>query len=240
IVADHVSDLHFAPTATAKDNLLREGFGQESIFVTGNTGVDALLAVSQSPVLQKFPIPDFPESRDLILVTAHRRENHGKPLRQICDALRQLALRRDVHIVYPVHKNPNIWNPVHAMLGDHQNLTLLPPVSYPTMINLIVRSKLILTDSGGIQEEAPTFGKPVLVLRAVTERPEAVAAGAARVIGSETEVILKQVNTLLDNSQEYDKMAQARNPFGDGHASWRIARILAAGGTRPADVDDWT
>ena len=240
IVADHVSDIHFAPTQKAKINLLREGIDPGSIFITGNTGVDALLSVSRSPTLDKYPLPSIPESKHLILVTAHRRENHGKPLRQICDALSQISSRGDVHVVYPVHRNPKVWDPVHDRLDGNANITLLPPVAYPTMVNLMVHSKIILTDSGGIQEEAPTLAKPLLVLRKVTERPEAVEAGAARIVGTESENIVKEVNALLDNPEDYQVMAKARNPFGDGNAAQRIARIIKAGGVVPSDIAEWS
>ena len=240
VVADHVSDIHFAPTTGAKMNLLREGIGPDSIFITGNTAVDALIGISESASLDKYPIPSYPESKNLILVTAHRRENHGKSLQQICDALSQIASRGDVHVIYPVHRNPEVWNPVHEKLDGNANITLIPPVDYPTMVNLMVESKIILTDSGGIQEEAPTLGKPLLVLRSVTERPEAVEAGAARIVGTESENIVKAVNDLLDNPDDYQIMAQARNPFGDGHAAQRITRILSAGGVRPPDMIEWS
>jgi UDP-N-acetylglucosamine 2-epimerase (non-hydrolysing) len=240
VVADHVSDIHFAPTERAKMNLLREGIGSDSIFITGNTAVDALISICESPYLDMYPIPSYPQSKSLILVTAHRRENHGKPLRQICDALSQISTRGDVHVIYPVHRNPEVWNPVHEWLDGNDNITLLPPVEYPAMVNLMVRSKIILTDSGGIQEEAPTLGKPVLVLRSVTERPEAVEVGAARIVGTESENIVKEVNALLDNPNEYRTMAQARNPFGDGNAAQRIARILSAGGVLPPDMIEWS
>jgi UDP-N-acetylglucosamine 2-epimerase (non-hydrolysing) len=239
IVADHVSDVHFAPTVRAKRNLLKEDIGPESIFVTGNTVIDALEEIKNTKPTSEYEDLAIPEIDNLILVTAHRRENHGKPLQGICDALSEIACRDDVHIVYAVHKNPEVWYPVHARLDGDDNITLLPPVPYPTMVRLMERSKLILTDSGGIQEEAPTLGTPVLVLRAVTERPEAVEAGVARVVGTDSMNIVKEVYSLLDNDLAYQHMAQARNPYGDGRAAERIAGILAAGGTLPGDLDEW-
>lgn len=239
VVADHVSDVHFAPTSRAKRNLLKEGIKPGSVFVTGNTVIDALQGMMQSSLgNDQLELP-MPENKDLILVTAHRRENHGRPLQGICDALSEIARRDDVHIVYTVHKNPEVWYPVHERLEGDNNITLLPPVDYPTMVKLMVRSKLILTDSGGVQEEAPTLGKPVLVLRTVTERPEAVEAGAARVVGTDAMNIVKEVYGLLDDERSYLEMAQARNPYGDGRAAERIALILEAGGTLPAGLAEW-
>jgi len=239
VLADHISDIHFAPTGRAKANLQEEGISPESIFVTGNTAVDALLEIVESPTLNDYQTPAIPEVENLILVTAHRRENHGKPLQGICDALSEIAGRGDVHIVYTVHKNPAVWYPVHERLHGDSGITLLPPVEYPLMVNLMRRCKMILTDSGGIQEEAPTLGKPVLVLRTVTERPEAVETGAARVVGTDAMNIVKEVYELLDNSHSYQMMAQARNPFGDGRAAERIARIISSGGTLPSGLDEF-
>jgi UDP-N-acetylglucosamine 2-epimerase (non-hydrolysing) len=240
VVADHVSDVHFAPTARAKRNLLQEAIGPESIFVTGNTVIDALVDIKDSPPTSEYLNLPIPDVKNLILVTAHRRENHGKPLQGICDALSEIAARDDVHIVYTVHKNPDVWYPVHKRLDGEASITLLPPVEYPTMVKLMDRSKIILTDSGGIQEEAPTLGTPVLVLRSVTERPEAVEAGVARVVGTDSMNIVKEVFSLLDNTDSFRKMAKARNPFGDGRAAERIAGILVAGGTLPVGLNEWT
>jgi UDP-N-acetylglucosamine 2-epimerase (non-hydrolysing) len=240
VIADHVSNLHFAPTRLAKENLLREGIKEGSIFVTGNTVIDALLEIMGSISQIDLEQASFPDSKSLILVTAHRRENHGKPLEEICSALDEIADRTDVHIVYTVHKNPNVWRPVNELLGARTNITLLPPLEYPAMIALMKRSKLILTDSGGIQEEAPTLGVPVLVLRQVTERPEAVEAGAAMLVGTEKKRIVREVNRLLDDQESYDSMAKARNPYGDGRAGERIAGIILAGGNLPAGMDEWT
>jgi len=239
VVADHICDLHFAPTEQARLNLLAEGIRGSSIFVTGNTVIDALLWAAEQPLngtaLKELADYDLlgriqGDERRLILVTAHRRENQGQPIRQICQALRYLAQTRpEYHIVYPVHRNPNIWEPVHEELGAIPGITLTPPVGYLTLIYLMKRSVLILTDSGGVQEEAPSLGVPVLVLRKTTERPEAVEAGAVRLIGTETEAILAEVEHLLDDPVAYLAMAQAINPYGDGLASQRIADILLTG-----------
>lgn len=231
VVADHVSDLHFAPTDQARDNLLREGINPESIFVTGNTVVDALLQIVAQPAP---PGVDalVPAGKKLILVTAHRRENHGPPLARICEALRQLAARGDVHIIYTVHRNPHVWEPVHAQLGDVPGIRLLPPLDYSSLIHLVKRSYLVLTDSGGIQEEAPTLGVPVLVLRAVTERPEAVAAGTAALVGTDVATIIRETNRLLDDDSAHQRMARAGNPYGDGCAAERIVSLLLDKGTK--------
>lgn len=239
VVADHVCDLHFAPTVQARANLLAEGIREQSVFVTGNTVIDALLWAAEQPLtktarleLEQNRLLDLAqgEARRLILVTAHRRENQGEPIRQICRALRRLALERpDYPIVYPVHRNPNIWEPVHEILGDTPGITLTPPLDYLTLVHLMKRSILILTDSGGIQEEAPSLGVPVLVLRKTTERPEAVEAGAVRLVGADTNMILKEVDRLLDDPLAYRAMAQAINPYGDGLASQRIADVLLLG-----------
>jgi UDP-N-acetylglucosamine 2-epimerase (non-hydrolysing) len=239
VVADHVCDLHFAPTAQARANLLAEGIQERSIFVTGNTVIDALLWAVEQPLtetaLQELVEYNLlglleGEERRLILVTAHRRENQGEPIRQICYALRQLAQDRPNNpIVYPVHRNPNIWEPAHELLADVPGITLTPPLDYLTLIHLMKRSVLILTDSGGIQEEAPSLGVPVLVLRKTTERPEAVDAGAVRLIGADTGSILTDVNQLLDGPRAYQAMARAVNPYGDGLAFQRIADVLFTG-----------
>lgn len=239
VVADHVCDLHFAPTSQARLNLLAEGIRPPSVFVTGNTVIDALLWAAEQP-LTRTAHQELAENhlleqlgsqgRRLILVTAHRRENQGEPIRQICQALRELAQARpEYHIVYPVHRNPNIWEPVHRLLGEVPGITLTPPLEYLTLIHLMKRSVLILTDSGGIQEEAPSLGVPVLVLRKTTERPEAVDAGVVRLVGAETDSIVGEVNRLLNDASAYQAMAQAINPYGDGLASQRIADVLLTG-----------
>ncbi len=232
-IADHLSDLLFAPTARARQNLLEEGIPGEKIRVTGNTVIDALLEIAAQPWL---PPPGHPLHRVVsatpnfqpptILVTAHRRESFGRPLQDICSALRTLARRGDVQIVYPVHRNPNVWDVVHAELDGEPGVTLLPPVDYRALVYLMQQCALVLTDSGGIQEEAPALGKPVLVLREVTERPEGVEAGTARVVGTDPERIVAEAGRLLDDPAAYAAMAQAVNPYGDGHAAERIVAAL--------------
>lgn len=228
-LTDVLADLYFAPTEGARANLLREGVDPVRIRVTGNTVVDALQEVAARPYdWNSGPLAGIPRDRRLILVTAHRRENFGAPLEAICGALRDLAERYagDVHLVYPVHPNPNVAVPVHAALGGLPGLTLLPPLDYLPLVHLLRQCTLALTDSGGLQEEAPTFGVPVLVLRDKTERPEAVQAGAARVVGADRARIVAEVCRLLDDPGAHARMAQARNPFGDGHAAIRIVRSL--------------
>jgi UDP-N-acetylglucosamine 2-epimerase (non-hydrolysing) len=228
-IAGCLADLHFAPTGLARQNLLREGVQEEDIFVTGNTIVDALLSI---PLEGPFDDPglagvDF-ESRRVILVTAHRRENHGDPLRSICRALKELvATFRDIMVIYPVHLNPKVSIPVHEELGGLNDIKLVDPISYSDLLKLMNRSYLILTDSGGIQEEAPSFHKPVLVLRELTERPEVVEAGAGRIVGTDSERIVKEASLLLNNRVVYKQMSEVQNPFGDGHAAERIIEILA-------------
>lgn len=228
-VAGVVADLHFAPTQRARQNLLREGVPDEAIRVTGNPVIDALHMVADLPYDPSCgPLKSIPWDKRLILVTAHRRENFGKPLEQICTALRDIALAYagDVHIVYPVHLNPNVQEPVWRILGDVGGVTLTSPLDYLPIVYLMKRATLVLTDSGGIQEEAPGLGKPVLVLREVTERPEAVESGTVRVVGTQREVIESTTRLLLDNAQKYERMAKAVNPYGDGHASQRIVNAL--------------
>jgi len=228
-VASIVADLHFAPTALARENLLREGIADKAIRVTGNPVIDALYAVADRPYdPASGPLAKIPWDRRLILVTAHRRENFGAPLEQICFALRDLAetYAGDVHIVYPVHPNPNVQEPVNRLLGKTTGITLTPPLDYLPLVYLMKRSILVLTDSGGLQEEAPGLGKPVLVLREVTERPEAVAAGTVRIVGTDRAKIVENAKKLLDTKTEYQKMAHAVNPYGDGHAAERIVKAL--------------
>ena len=222
-------DLHFAPTESAQVNLVREGIDKRNIIVTGNTVIDALLhAVQLDYDIGTGPLAGIPFDKQIILVTAHRRENFGEPIRAICKALDVIAKRyaSDVHVVYPVHLNPNIWEPVHALLCGASNITLLEPLDYLSFVHLMNRSHIVLTDSGGLQEEAPSLGKPVLVLRNKTERPEAVEAGTARLVGTKTERIIKETERLLGSSAAYEQMVNAVNPYGDGHASERICRAL--------------
>ncbi len=230
-VAGVVADLHFAPTETAKANLLREGVAPEAIHVTGNPVIDALKMVADMPYdVEHGPLAGIPWDRRVLLVTAHRRENFGQPLENICAALREIAMQYadEVQIVYPVHLNPNVQEPVYRLLGNVPNITLLPPLDYLPMVHLMKRCTLVLTDSGGIQEEAPGLGKPVLVLRETTERPEAVAAGTVRVVGTGRESIVGETTRLLEDDGCYRWMAQAANPYGDGYAAERIVRMLLA------------
>ena len=235
-IAGVVADLHFAPTEWSKANLLREGVDERSIHVTGNTVIDALQFVAKQDepeeihrLLGKLGInkpTEAPASRRLLLVTAHRRENFGEPLENICKALLDLARRGDVEIVYPVHLNPNVQEPVTRLLNDVPHISLLPPLDYLPLVHLMKHASLILTDSGGIQEEAPTFGVPTLVLRDVTERPEGVEAGVLKLVGTETDQITTEANRLLDNPSAREAMARAINPYGDGHAAERITQAL--------------
>ena len=230
VVTDHISDLCFAPTETARDNLLREGIDEALIRVTGNSVIDALfmmLAEAASAPLGE-ALSTLPTDRHLLLVTAHRRENFGRPLEEICEALRRIAAERgdEVHIVYPVHRNPQVWEPVHDRLGAAPGITLLPPVDYRTLVSLMARCYLVLTDSGGLQEEAPSLNKPVLVLREKTERPEAEAVGATRLVGTDPARIITETYRLLDDPRHYERMARAPNPYGDGYAAQRIAGAL--------------
>lgn len=228
-VAGAVADLHFAPTERARSNLLREGVQPDLILVTGNTVIDALQAIASRPYrFEDGPLAGIPPDRRILLVTAHRRENFGRPLERIFAALRLLAERYagDVHFVYPVHRNPNVQEPAFRILGPVPNITLIAPLDYLPMVHLMKRAYLILTDSGGLQEEAPALGTPVLVLREVTERPEALDAGTARLVGTDQDRIVQETQSLLDDPEAHGAMAHAANPFGDGHAAERIVRAL--------------
>jgi UDP-N-acetylglucosamine 2-epimerase (non-hydrolysing) len=230
-LTSHLADLHFAPTARARQCLLAEGIAAERVHVTGNTGVDALFHVRDQFQGRWPEVPGLRPpgpGRRRILVTGHRRESFGEGFRRICRALQTIASRPDVEIVYPVHLNPQVQDPVRASLGGLPNVQLIPPLPYVPFVGLMESSYLILTDSGGIQEEAPSLGKPVLVMREVTERPEAVEAGTVRLVGTAAEKIVEAVNELLDDAGTYQQMARAHNPYGDGHASRRIADILTA------------
>lgn len=222
-VAGCLARWHFVPTDSARQNLLREAIDSKSIYVTGNTVIDALLSVSgRRP---EIGLPLDPAKR-LILVTAHRRENFGAPFREICQALLQLAKANpDVHILYPVHPNPNIQGPAAELLGGHPAITLCPPLDYLPFVGAMQRAYLILSDSGGVQEEAPALAKPVLVLRNETERPEAVAAGVVKLVGPDRARIVGEAQRLLDEPAAYRAMARGVSPYGDGHAT---ARIIAA------------
>lgn len=230
-LASVIADLHFAPTNLSRQNLLNEGVPDETIFVTGNPVIDALRHVSKQDapaeiknLLERLHIDN--EERRLILVTAHRRESFGEPFECICNALKELAGRGDVEIVYPVHLNPNVQEPVNRILKNVPHVTLLPPLDYLPLVQLMKRSNLILTDSGGIQEEAPAFGIPVLVMRETTERPEGVEAGTLKLVGTDTHNIVNEATHLLDDPMAYTAMAKAANPYGDGHAAERIVQAL--------------
>lgn len=236
-VAGVVADLHFAPTQQARENLLGEGIPDDAIAVTGNPVIDALQFVAEQPTppeIEKLlgeleissPLANDDNRKSLILVTAHRRENFGLPLENICLALKELSARGDVEIVYPVHLNPHVQEPVNRILSDLQHITLLPPLDYLPLVHLQKRARIILTDSGGIQEEAPAFGVPVLVLREVTERPEGVAAGTLKLVGTDAGNIVREANLLLDDPSAHAEMAKAVNPFGDGHAAERIVAAI--------------
>ncbi len=228
-LTSRLSRLHFAPTQLAAENLRREAVGEQSIFVTGNTVIDALLSMRKALESGHLPRPSWPfldPARKLILVTAHRRESFGEGFEQICEALAALAPRPDVQIVYPVHRNPNVQEAVHRRLAEVPGIELLDPINYIPLIDLLMRCHFVLTDSGGIQEEAPSLGKPVLVMREITDRPEAVEAGTALVVGADRARIVEQAGRLLDDPAHYDEMSKRHNPFGDGHACQRIAEAL--------------
>jgi len=226
-LVDHLSELLFAPTDGSFKNLLAEGIPTEKIIVTGNTIVDALLAIKSDERFQRLEPPVLiPINHKLILVTAHRRESFSK-LPNICQALRHLAENNeDVEIVYPVHLNPHVWGPVHRFLDGVKHVHLVKPLEYLPFLKLMQQAHLILTDSGGIQEEAPTFAKPVLVMRDRTERPEGIEAGVAKLVGTEAERIIQETQRLLENTSEYKKMVSGLNPYGDGQAAERIIRVL--------------
>jgi UDP-N-acetylglucosamine 2-epimerase (non-hydrolysing) len=236
-IATVIADLHFAPTEWSKENLLREGVDEKNILVTGNSVIDALHFVAnqeEPPEItalidrlgtRRQEISGL-ESRRLILVTAHRRENFGEPFENICCAIKELAARSDVEIVYPVHLNPNVQGPVNRTLKGLPHVTLLPPLDYRPMVHLMKHAMFLLTDSGGLQEEAPSLGVPVLVMRETTERPEGVEAGTLKLVGTETSNILREATRLLDDSAVYTAMAKATNPYGDGHTAERIIDAL--------------
>jgi UDP-N-acetylglucosamine 2-epimerase (non-hydrolysing) len=230
-----ITDIHFAPTAQSRDNLLREAVRDCAIHVTGNTVIDALLKVVdrlrndaklRNGFEQQFDFID--PTKRLILVTGHRGENFGDGFENICNALAQLAGRGDVQVVYPVHLNPNVQEPVKRILSATPNVVLLEPLDYLPFVYLMDQSALLITDSGGVQEEAPSLGKPVLVMRDTTERPEAVNAGTVRLVGTDRARIVNEANRLLDNADAYSSMSRTHNPYGDGNASARIATALQA------------
>jgi len=230
-VIDQMCDLLLAPTGGAADHLLGEGFAAERIHVTGNTVVDALLAVRERIRLRPVAIPGLCEAKAagkrIVLVTAHRRESFGAPLLDMLKAIRQIARDNpDVLVVYPVHLNPNVDGPARAILGGEERALLLPPLGYLEFVALLERAHLVLTDSGGVQEEAPTFGVPILVMRDNTERPEGIAAGVARLVGTSGASIVREANRLLGDPAAHRAMASAVNPYGDGQAARRIVGLL--------------
>ncbi|CAG0937506.1 UDP-N-acetylglucosamine 2-epimerase (non-hydrolysing) [Thermoflexales bacterium] len=230
VITDAISDLCFAPTDRARQALKREGIPDDAIHVTGNTVIDALLEVAQRNWTpnNSSPVNRLPGSKKIILVTAHRRENFGEPLQRICEALTRIAHRSDVQVVYPVHPNPKVRDTVVSRLARHASITLLPPLNYLELVYLLQRCTLVLTDSGGLQEEAPSLGKPVLVMRETSERPEAIEAGTAALVGTGTDDIVSLVDELLDQPALYQRMACQNNPYGDGQAAVRIAEALLA------------
>jgi UDP-N-acetylglucosamine 2-epimerase (non-hydrolysing) len=230
VLVGHVADYHFAPTKKAEENLIAEGIREENIFLVGNTVIDALFLTldiikKQENIYSKYFNWLNPEKR-LILVTGHRRESFGEPFKNICLALKDVAIDYNVEIVYPVHLNPNVRRPVFDILDGLDNIHLIEPLPYPYLIWLMEKSYLILTDSGGIQEEAPSLGKPVLVMRDVTERVEGIEAGTCRLVGSNRETIVQETKKLLNNVDTYKKMFSAVNPYGDGKSSVKILDIM--------------
>ncbi len=231
-VTGHIADYHFAPTQTSFNNLIDENIKEKNILITGNTVIDALLeSVSRVADLEDEEIAklkrelDF--SKKIILVTGHRRENHGQGFINICSALKEIASSRpDTLIVYPVHLNPKVQEPVYRILGDQDNIKLIDPLAYPAFVWLMNKAELIITDSGGVQEEAPSLGKPVLVMRDTTERPEAVEAGTVILVGTDTKKIVSEALSLLTDDDRYKKMSKLHNPYGDGKASARIVNFI--------------
>ncbi len=229
-----ITKFHFAPTELAQENLIRENVKKEQIIVTGNTVIDALLWVKEKitndPVLQDQLVSQFnflDRNKRLILVTGHRRENFGDGFEQICKAIQTIAkTHEDVEVLYPVHLNPNVQEPVNRLLKGYKNIHLIEPQDYLPFVYLMTRAHLILTDSGGIQEEAPSLGKPVLVMRDTTERPEAVDSGTVKLVGTDTQTIIQNVNVLLNDQHAYQTMSLAHNPYGDGKACARIVRAI--------------
>jgi UDP-N-acetylglucosamine 2-epimerase (non-hydrolysing) len=231
VLTTHLSDIHFAPTIRAKENLLREGVLEDQIFVVGNTSIDALFLCLKKISGKKpdsfAPFNSIDFDKKIILVTGHRRESFGKPFENICHALKMIAENDEIEIVYPVHLNPNVRKPVLKILGKIPNIHLKEPLDYPSFVWLMNKSYIILTDSGGVQEEAPSLGKPVLVMRDITERTEGIEAGTAKIVGTDKEKIIRETLELLNDKSVYDKMAKAINPYGDGKSSEKILKTLS-------------
>jgi UDP-N-acetylglucosamine 2-epimerase (non-hydrolysing) len=228
VLASHLTALHFAATEMAAQNLRDEGVAADSIHITGNTGIDAVQFVRdalEQGALRGREWPELDAAKKLIVVTAHRRESFGDGFERICRALAKIADRDDVQLVYPVHPNPNVQDPVQRYLAIHPNVSLIAPLSYVPFVDLMRRAYLLITDSGGIQEEGPSLGKPILVLREKTERPEAVKAGTVKLVGTDEDRIVSEAAILLDDCTAYNEMARVHNPYGDGAASARIARL---------------
>lgn len=231
-VTGRIADLHFAPTIQSKNNLLQENVKENTIIITGNTVIDALIESSEKvKEIENTEIENLKTivdpTKKLILVTGHRRENHGQGFIDICQALKEIATtNKDVQIIYPVHLNPNVKEPVYNILGDTHSINLIDPLAYPAFVWLMNQSYLIITDSGGVQEEAPSLGKPVLVMRDTTERPEAVEAGTVILVGTNKDLIVKECNDLLNNTNKYQQMSALHNPYGDGKACQRIAKHI--------------
>ncbi len=224
VIAGKLARWHFAPTEGSKQNLLREGVPDANIIVTGNTGIDALLITAAKDLVVGLALDT---SKRLVLVTSHRRENFGEPFLNICIALRTLAERNsDIQILYPVHPNPNVKDVAYEVLGRTRNIILCEPLDYAPFVAAMKKAYLIISDSGGVQEEAPALGKPVLVLREETERPEAVEMGVVKLVGANCDRILKEAQCLLDDSATYQTMARGVSPYGDGHAAERIVKVL--------------
>jgi UDP-N-acetylglucosamine 2-epimerase (non-hydrolysing) len=231
VVTTRLAALHFAPTETAKSNLLAEGVDPRRVSVTGNSGIDAVLYVRDALVAGRLPAGNWPRlnvAKKLIVVTAHRRESFGEGFAHICEALVRVARRDDIQLIYPVHRNPNVMDPVYRQLDGLANVFLVEPLDYVPFVDLMRRAYLLITDSGGIQEEGPSLGKPILVMREKTERPEAVAAGTVRLVGTNADRIVREADRLLDDAAEYSRMARIHNPYGDGNASDRIRQAVAA------------
>lgn len=231
-VTGRIADLHFAPTLQSKNNLLQENVIENAIIITGNTVIDALIESSEKvKAIENAEIENLKKivdpTKKLILVTGHRRENHGQGFIDICQALKEIATtNNDVQIIYPVHLNPNVKEPVYNILCDTHSINLINPLAYPAFVWLMNQSYLIITDSGGVQEEAPSLGKPVLVMRDTTERPEAIEAGTVILVGTNKELIVKECNDLLNNTNRYQQMSALHNPYGDGQACQRIAKHI--------------